>query len=147
MKKGFFIILVSLAGAMAANAQAIVEWKFSAVKTGKNKATLSYTATIDPGWHLYSIHQGEGGPVPTTFTLEPSGKYELTGKVVEPAPIREINTLFMMEVGYFEKEVTFTQTIKLKARQATIKGTVNFMACNEMQCIPPITTPFVITIK
>lgn len=147
MQKSLSIILFSLMCATVTHAQAIVAWKFSATKTGKNTATLSYTATIDPGWHLYSIQQGEGGPVPTTFTLEPSNKYVLAGDVVEPTPIKEINTLFMMEVGYFEKEVTFTQKVKLKARQTTIKGNVNFMACNEMQCIPPITTPFIITIK
>lgn len=147
MKKRLSIVVFCLVSAIATHAQNIVSWKFSVTKTGKKEATLTYTATVDPTWHLYSLEQGEGGPVPTSFKLEPSDKYELIGGVVEPAPVKEINTLFMMEVGYFEKTVTFTQKVKLKKKNVAIKGKVNFMACNDMQCIPPITTPFTIDIK
>lgn len=147
MKKSFLMMVCCLVMAIATNAQNIVSWKFTATKTGKNEAILTFTATIDPTWHLYSMQQGEGGPVPTSFMFEPSSSYELIGEVVEPQPTKEINTLFMMEVGYFETTATFTQKVKLKGKKVEIKGRVNFMACNDMQCIPPIATPFTIGIK
>lgn len=147
MKKGLLVIVYCLFSAMAIHAQNIVSWKFSAKKTGKKEAVLIFTATIDPTWHLYSMNQGQDGPVPTTFRLEPSDGYELIGSVEEPTPHKELNSLFMMEVGYFEKSATFTQKIKLKGKKATVNGKVTFMACNESQCIPPITTPFKIDVK
>lgn len=147
MRKAFYILLFCLASTVGAYAQSIIAWEFTGKKTGKNEATLYFTAIIDEGWHLYSMQQEEGGPVPTSIELESSNQYEVVGKIIEPTPLKELSSIFMTEVGYFEKKVVFTQKIKLKSKKATIKGTVHFMACDDMQCIPPITTPFNIVIE
>jgi hypothetical protein len=52
-----------------------------------------------------------------------------------------------MNVSFFEKSVIFQQKVKLKAGQATVKGTLEYMTCNDKQCLPPETIAFSIAVK
>ena len=38
---------------------------------------------------------------------------------------------------WFEEQAVFTQRVKLTATEATVKGLVNFMTCNDQMCDPP----------
>lgn len=124
-----------------------VKWSFAAKKTGKHEAVIFMKAEIDEGWHLYSQHVPDGGPVKTAFTFGPSGQHELVGKTAEPAPIKKYEEVFRMEVAYFEKQVVFQQKIKLKAGQTVVNGTVEYMVCDDRQCLPPDEQAFSITVK
>ncbi|WP_257669604.1 protein-disulfide reductase DsbD N-terminal domain-containing protein [Parapedobacter tibetensis] len=124
-----------------------VKWSYAAKKVGKNEAVLFIKADIDAGWHLYSQHIADGGPVKTTFSFEPSKQYELVDKTAEPKPIKKHEEVFGMEVAYFEKQVVFQQKIKLKAGQTVVKGTVEYMVCDDQQCLPPDEKTFAITVK
>lgn len=132
-----------------ANAQILdpVTWTYAAKKTGTNEAVLFIKAKLQPGWHIYSQHVGEGGPVKTTFAFTPGKDYETVGATMEPKPIEKFEKVFNMEVSYFDNEVVFQQKIKLKAGQATVKGTVEYMVCNDTQCLPPEERTFSITVK
>jgi DsbC/DsbD-like thiol-disulfide interchange protein len=52
-----------------------------------------------------------------------------------------------MPVSYFEKSVVFQQKIKLKGKAATVKGRVEFMVCDEKQCLPPTEVEFSVAVK
>jgi DsbC/DsbD-like thiol-disulfide interchange protein len=52
-----------------------------------------------------------------------------------------------MDVSYFEKSVVFQQKIKLKGKEATIKGQLEYMTCNDKQCLPPDDVEFSIPVK
>ncbi|WP_345949672.1 protein-disulfide reductase DsbD domain-containing protein [Mucilaginibacter sp. PAMB04274] len=148
MKKMLFIaatILVSLQ--LHAQILTPVKWSYGSKKTGKAEAVIFVKATIDAGWHLYSQTVKEGGPVKTTFTFAASPAYTLVGKTHEPAPITRYEKVFSMNVSFFEKQVIFQQKIKLKAGQATVKGTLEYMTCNDKQCLPPETIEFSIPVK
>jgi thiol:disulfide interchange protein DsbD len=54
---------------------------------------------------------------------------------------------FDMKVAFFEKSVIFQQKIKLKKQQVTVKGSVEYMTCNDEKCLPPDTQEFSIPIK
>jgi DsbC/DsbD-like thiol-disulfide interchange protein len=124
-----------------------VTWSYGAKKTGPNEATLYFKATIGEGWHVYSQHVKEGGPVATKITFTPSPGYVLNGPTTEPQPIKRMEQVFNMEVGFFEKSVVFEQKIKLKAGQTTVKGQLEFMTCNDSQCLPPEDIDFSIALK
>ena len=53
----------------------------------------------------------------------------------------KLKTTFEKEFGvnqkYFESSVDFVQLLKLKPGNKKITGTVNYMVCNERQCLPP----------
>ncbi|HYH56949.1 MAG TPA: cytochrome c biogenesis protein CcdA, partial [Anseongella sp.] len=105
---------------------------------GKNEAVLTLKAIIDPGWHVYSQHVEEGGPIPTAFTFTPSGDYELIGEVAEISPVEKVmDPNFGMEVLYFSNEAIFEQRIRLKKPSATVKGKLEFMVCDDERCLPP----------
>lgn len=124
-----------------------VHWSYGAKKISATEAVVFIKATIDEGWHLYSQHVGEGGPVKTTFTFAPAATYTLNGATQEPKPIVRMESAFNMNVAFFEKSVIFQQKIKIKKGPATVKGTVEYMTCNDEKCLPPDTQSFSISIK
>jgi len=120
-----------------------VKWSYGAKRLNKDEAVIFLKADIEDGWHIYSVNQKEGGPVKTSFKFEAS----LIGTVSEPRPITEHEAAFNMDVSYFEHEVIFQQKISLRQAQADIKGSVNFMTCNNQKCLPPETIEFTIPVK
>jgi hypothetical protein len=124
-----------------------VHWSYGAKKISATEAVVFIKATIDAGWHLYSQKVDEGGPVKTTFTYAPSKDYTLKGTTQEPKAIVRNEPAFNMNVAFFEKSVIFQQKVKLNKKQTTVKGTVEYMTCNDEKCLPPDTQSFNIPIK
>lgn len=149
MKKTIFTMVVLFVTVLSLQAQILnpVKWSYAAKRLGKDEAMVLVKATIEPGWHLYSQYIAEGGPVKTTFTFDKSLAYNITGKTIEPSPITKFEKAFDMKVSYFEKSVVFQQKVKLKGKQATVKGSVEFMVCNDEKCLPPNVVEFSVLVK
>lgn len=114
-----------------------VKWEFRTKITGPNTAELQFIATIGQGWHLYSQHLPDGGPMPTEFKFEKTSGIQLVGKASEPTPLEVYDEMFQMKVKYFDKSVTFVQKIKLTSAKPVIaSGTINYQVCNDETCIP-----------
>lgn len=124
-----------------------VKWAYAAKRTGATEATVYLKAAIEPGWHVYSQHIEEGGPIKTSFTFTPSKEYSLVGKTAEPKAVVKFDKQFKMNIGFFEKDVVFQQKVKLKsANAATVKGKLEFMVCNDKKCLPPDEIAFTIPV-
>lgn len=149
MKRIILILTLVFFGAAGAFAQLEnpVSWSYAAKKTGKNEAVLLIKATIEEGWHLYSQNVKPGGPSRTIISFTPSKDYTLVGKTAEPKPISKFEKVFNMNVPYFQDVVVFQQKIKLNKGVTTIKGKVEFMVCDDTQCLPPSDVKFSIPIK
>lgn len=148
MKKTILaILLMSTFAATKAQILTPVHWSYGAKKVSATEAIVFMKATIDEGWHVYSQTVKEGGPVKTTFTFPVAKEYTLVGKTMEPTPITRNEKVFGMDVSFFEKEVIFQQKVKLKTGQATVKGTLEYMTCNDKQCLPPEDLTFSIPVK
>jgi DsbC/DsbD-like thiol-disulfide interchange protein len=139
MKKLLVLVTVLMITAGAyAQIEAPVKWAYAAKRTSATEAVVFLKATIQPGWHIYSLHVKEGGPIKTSFTFAPSKDFSLIGKTIEPTPLKKYESSFKMNVTYFEKEVVFQQKIKLKSANATVvKGTLEYEVCNNLKCLPP----------
>jgi DsbC/DsbD-like thiol-disulfide interchange protein len=124
-----------------------VHWSYAAKRIAQDQAVILIKAEIEDGWHIYSTHQKDGGPVKTSIVLLPAPNYILVGKLSEPKPIIKYDKTFEMKVNYFEKSVIFQQRIKLKQSQMNIRGKLEYMACNDHQCLPPENVGFTIPIK
>jgi hypothetical protein len=149
MKKIFFILLTIIGIIPKLHAQIVepVHWSYAAKRTGENEAIVFFKATVDPGWHIYSANQNPGGPVKTSFAFNVSKDYALIGRVTEPTPITKYEPTSNMDVLYFEKEVVFQQKVKLKNTATAVTGKLNFMVCNDHQCLPPEDVTFSIPIN
>ncbi|HEY6160927.1 MAG TPA: thioredoxin family protein [Bacteroidia bacterium] len=116
-----------------------VKWTFSVTRTCDEEALLFLKAKIEPGWHLYSQKVVEDGPIPTSFQFDKSPDYSLSGKTQEGKAITKIEPAFdNKELAFFEEHAQFIQKIKISSGGAfSIKGTLNFMVCNDQMCLPP----------
>jgi len=142
-----FLLLCCVLG-MSAEIQKPVTWSFSSKQISDTEFNLVLTANVDNNWHLYSQFIGEGGPVPTSFKFKPSPDYVLVGKASEsPKPHKIFEKVFGMEVAFFEKKATFTQKVKLKVPATKITGSLEFMVCDDSQCLPPEDIDFSFDLK
>lgn len=134
----FFLLLFLLSGFSQAQIERPVTWRFSAQADGDQQVTLTLTATIAKGWHVYSQFIEDDGPVPTSFTFEPSKEYSLIGKVAEKSEaIKGFDKTFNMNIIWFANQAVFAQKVKPHVPKGTIKGKLEFMVCNDLQCLPP----------
>ena len=103
-----------------------------------NEAELVFSATIDPGWHVYSTNLGSNGPISASFNTVKMDGAELVGKLqTRGHEIKIFDKLFDMELRYFEKAVTFVQKIRFTKPHYTIDCYVEYGACNDEACLPP----------
>lgn len=149
MRKIFAIIgLLTLT--VLADAQVLepVSWSFTAENKGDNIYEIVMTATLEPGWHLYSMDIEEGGPIPTSFTFDPVRGYSLAAEPFEVTkPEVKYDNSFDMNIGMHSGTAEFRQKIKVIKYPATVEGYVTFMSCNDKQCLPPRDVEFSVGIK
>lgn len=114
-----------------------VYWQFESVSTVNYEVVLKLTAHVAQGWHLYSQHMNENGPMPTRVTYTVDDGYVLIGQPEEKGnAVKFYDDLYGMEIIWYSGTVTFTQRIKLTRPTTTVKGTVEYMTCNDHICIP-----------
>lgn len=150
MKK-FLLIVVALIG-FNAQAQIFnpVKWTTSVEKVSDSQFDLVAKATIDNNWHLYSqFLGGDDGPIPTTFSFKDSlNTFQLIGKTVEGEGHTEHDKVFNMVIKYFEKEAVFKQRINLLTdKEIVLNEVVNFMVCDDSNCLPPTDVNLKFTVK
>lgn len=137
---------VSLFAPCKAVAQMLEPVKFSAPEVRRvspSEAVVVFSATIAPGWHVYSPDVPADGPTPASFHLskaagvEPVGKLEATGKRV-----RKMDEVFGMELEYFEKSCSFSQRLRITDRRFSASGYLEYGACGSASCMPPSQVEF-----
>lgn len=102
--------------------------------------TLALTATIDDGWHLYSLKLDPGGPIATSITVPAGQDFTLAGDVAEPLPKSVFEPNFNQVLDYHVEKVTFTVPVKSAATATAGKHAVNvsasYQTCNDRLCLP-----------
>ncbi len=106
-------------------------WTFTKEDNKNGEYTLIFKMKLDAGWHTYSQFTDDGGPIPMLFTFDKSSCFSRIGKVTEPKPHTEYDSLFMVNVMSFEKEVTFKQKVKVSSPDCIIKGKIDYQVCLE----------------
>lgn len=142
----FTTLAISLLFAVSVRAQLQkpVHWAFSSKKLTATTYEIHLTATIDGHWHTYSQTTPDGGPVATTITFTANPLVALDGKPVEAGKLEQhFEKLFGVEVKQYSSRIDFVQKITLKKRvKTTVSGVINFMVCNDQECLPPSTQSF-----
>ncbi|MFW6044024.1 MAG: protein-disulfide reductase DsbD domain-containing protein, partial [Marinilabiliaceae bacterium] len=139
-----------LAGLFSLNAQVLepVEWDFSINEISDTEVEIVAEATIDQGWHLYGADLPEEGPVPTSLNLVESDEYEAGGDLrQEPEPDLQHDPNFDMELSWFSENARLILPVELANEDvSSIEGYVEFMACDDEQCLPPERVDFTLNI-
>ena len=139
MKKIFLLITLLISTVSFSQILDPVEWSTSVEQVSETEYDLVIKATIEPKWHLYSQILDEGGPIATAFTFNESDNYLLIGTPTEDEGHSAPEPAFdNMMVKYFENEATFKQRIKVNSTSSLkIEGEVEYMVCDDSQCLPP----------
>jgi cytochrome c biogenesis protein CcdA/thiol-disulfide isomerase/thioredoxin len=80
-----------------------VEGQFTVAAAG-NPAGLFVTAKMAPGWHIYSLTQAPGGPIPSKIKLDTSIAYRLRG------PFRALSAPEKKQEGIWSDPALVTET-------------------------------------
>ena len=145
MKRLTFVLLL-LVTAVVTQAQMVDPVHFKSelkTKEGSDVGEIVFTATIDPGWHVYSTDLGQDGPIEATFNVVKMEGAEKVGKLTPRGKeIKKFDEMFGMELKFFEQSATFVQKVKFTKPQYDIDCYLEFGACNDQSCLPPTQVEF-----
>jgi thiol:disulfide interchange protein DsbD len=144
----FFLSFIVLSVAGVAQIKDPVKWTASSKKMG-DKYQVTLTATLPKPWHIYSQKTGEGGPLPTKLSFTKNPLLSLVGNVKEEGKLKEeYDRNFDTKVKFYGDKVDFVQTVKVKGNVKTNVGvTVEYMTCDDTQCLPPTKKTFNVALK
>ena len=130
---------VLICGLVMAQSSKEVKWTYSAKKIADKTYEVHMTAAIGGNYHLYAQNAGGDGPIPTSFTFTKNPLLVEDGKVKEVGKlVQKLESAWGHDVRYYENGVDFVQIVKLKSNVKTnFAGKVEFMVCNDTQCLPP----------
>jgi thiol:disulfide interchange protein DsbD len=141
MKKTFIFLILLAVSIIGLHAQEPTEWSFSLVDKGNGEVELTATVSIEPTWHVFDIKVPDGGPLPTTVTIEKlKGATKVGGlKTINSKRLTKYDDIFKMEYGYYEGKATFAQRFKVTDKAAfVLEGVLRGQVCSEIdgRCIP-----------
>ncbi len=114
--------------------------RWSVIRSSGSEVKLS--ARILDGWHLYSITQKPGGPIPTRITIAADQPYELTGDIDSSPPEVHHDESFDMDVEQHQGEAEFTLPIRPRKgakSSGDLQIKIRFQTCSGQLCLPPKT--------
>ena len=148
--KKLFLLIAFFTVSIIAQAQILtpVKWTKSVKMTDDRNGVITFTATIDNGWHMYSNDSPADGPTPLSVNWKNTKGVKLVGGLTpSKAPTTIDDEAFMMKVRQWEGKVTLTQKFTVTEDKYNIDGVLQFMSCNDQTCTPPATESFSFTGK
>ncbi|WP_136669206.1 cytochrome c biogenesis protein CcdA [Flavobacterium sp. H122] len=137
MKK-LYALLLFFTSFLGVQAQILnpVSWKTSVEKKSETEFVITFNATIEPEWHMFSQFTPDGGSLPTVFTFKNAkGNYQLVGKTVESPYKKVYSDVFEIDEYLFENKAQFKQTVKVtNPKSNSVKVFVEYQVCKE-SCI------------
>lgn len=132
-----FLLLAALSCSTLQAQGLHVDWRHDVTRIDRNHYRISVTAVIDEGWHIYDTLRTDFGPNATIVRITPGEGAEAEGPLqISSTPHRYYDDIYMMEIGYFEDSVTFSQDIRLHRRHSTASVYLEWMACDDTNCLP-----------
>lgn len=131
-------------GASSAFAQIFdpVKWKSAIKMTDATNGVVTFTATVDAGWHVYGTQLPAGGPEPTSVHWNNQGVKLVGGLTPSKAAHKQHDETFDMDLSWWTGSVTLSQKFTVTAKEYKIEGSIRYMACDDENCTPPKSESF-----
>ncbi|MFT5581589.1 MAG: thiol:disulfide interchange protein [Psychromonas sp.] len=141
MALALVFVLSNQANAQMDSWQNKVSWSFEIQKIDDCSAFVVATATLIPGWHIYSVNhdpqKADFTGYPTAFVFAKSDKYKTVGKLIDGAMATEHTDALGLSV-YFEGRGVFKQKIEVLTNESfDLKFEYSFQVCDEKGCLFP----------
>ena len=145
-----YILFFSFSSIVYAQTETPVTWSSSFEKINETEYDLILTATIIPGWHLYSQHTEEGGSLPIIIRKGAETEdFKLLGKAIESDTIKKYSPVFEVYESYFENKAILKQRIAVNTASVNeVSLNLTGQVCKEVNgvCIQ-IDEDFTFTLK
>ena len=138
-----FILFTLLFSLTAMAQQNPVHFSVQQKQVSPTEVEVIFTAKIDQGWHVYSTNLPADGPTSASLHVDKAEGVTPVGKLTTRG--KELNVYdktFEMKLRYFENSVGFVQRYKITAKTYSIKGYLEYGACNDEVCLPPTQVEF-----
>ena len=134
------VLLLAQTAVIPAN---VVTWTLQQprpVRAGE-AVSLTLTATIAPGWHLYAMAQPEGGPISTEVSLPATALATFARPIVASKPATIVDPNFDLRVQLYSESATFTLPLRVAATAPAgahpFAVEARYQSCNDVICLPP----------
>ena len=146
MNRLLFVILSTIFTFSGLSAQIFepIKWKIELKSTSATSGEVRLKAKIDEGWHLYGLNIPKDGPKATAIVFDKLSNVKKLGGISAPSKLeKSYDANFGMELSWYVNEAVFIQKFKFDdPAKVKISGYVEYMACNDMNCLPPQQEPF-----
>lgn len=121
-----------------------VRWSITSRKVADKTYEVCFRASIEQPWHIYAMDNSKDVSLPTTFNFKNHPLLIISEPIKEKGEmISEKDDVSGVMIKYYTNQVDFIQTIKVKSNAKTnIEGTIDYMACTEGRCLPPVIENF-----
>jgi thiol:disulfide interchange protein DsbD len=146
MNKLVFLILPTL---LAANNFSLKPVKWTLVGNNAPRAVvagrtvpITVQAQIAKGWHIYSLTQQAGGPIPLRLSLQGAPDVTVRGVIKAPKPEKYFDRNFGMTTELYSGTPIFTIPVGVPGRAAgsrRLEVTARYQVCSDKLCLPPRT--------
>ncbi|MEO5684965.1 MAG: cytochrome c biogenesis protein CcdA [Chitinophagaceae bacterium] len=141
---GFCLLVLGVTAQNNTDNTKAVAWTFSATKTAGNTYALSFKASIEKGWKLFSTSMKDDDPN-TRIKLDSASMGFITRSAVKENGTLKTATeplLGDLKISYFESTADLQLTVAAKDEHKDITGVVAFMAIKGDSVIGPEELPF-----
>lgn len=112
---------------------------------------LTLQANIAKGWHIYSLTQKPGGPIPLRIELVGAADVLIRGIIRAPQPERAFDKNFGIETELYSGSPSFTIPIGVPGRSRTgvrkFQVAARYQVCSETLCLPPRTDKMNVSLR
>lgn len=142
------LLLLLLVAPLSWAQKPVVSWSVSQqALDSEGTYRITMTADIQEGFHIYDTRSYEFGPDPTVITFKQDPSYELLGAHQILSPVdSHYDDVFELEIGTMDGPAVFAQDVKLLREAALVELNIEWMACNEVRCLPLDDQDFTIAI-
>ena len=137
-----FTLMVIAASSAFAQIFDPVKWKSAIKMTDATNGVVTFTATVDAGWHVYGTQLPSGGPEPTSVQWNNQGVKLVGGLTPSKAAHKQHDETFDMDLSWWTGSVTLSQKFTVTTKEYKIEGSIRYMACDDENCTPPKSESF-----
>ena len=152
------ILLALLALVSASHSASIrpVKWSVVGGRTPRNVVTgrstdIQLRADIAKGWHIYSLNQKPGGPIPLRIKLSGPADVSIRGLIKAPKPARTFDKNFGIETELYSGSPIFSVPVASPANAPTglreFQIEARYQVCSDNLCLPPRTDKLDVTLQ
>lgn len=125
-----------------------VQWQYNAAKNGAHEYVLTYKATIEPGWRLFST-TAKDDELNTRIVFDSATAANITVQSIsENGKLQQLKEPLLdnMEIKFLEQEAEMVVHIKVKEGFEKIRGAATYTIMKGEEIPSPIEAPFLFVI-